>query len=156
MLDTHSILVSMIAQDIDAGNQNYEITFSKPKTWLSWVKDAFRIPKSSTFLPHLWMSIWGGVPSSSLWNASKWAFGNWAICSLLPIPFKSQDLRPGWCGSVDWAPTCKLNGHCFGSQSGRVPGLRGQVPSQGCTRGNHTWMYLSLSFSFPSALSGNK
>ena len=26
----------------------------------------------------------------------------------------------------------------------------GQVPSRGCTRGNHTLMFLSLSFSLPS------
>ena len=32
----------------------------------------------------------------------------------------------------------------------------GQVPSWGCTRGNHTLMFLSLSFSFPSPLSKNK
>ena len=29
----------------------------------------------------------------------------------------------------------------------------GQVPSGGCTRGNHTLMFFSLSFSFPSSLS---
>ena len=151
MLDTHSILVSVIAQDIDAGNQNYEITFSKPKTWLSWVKDAFRIPKSSTFLPHPWMSIWWGVPSSSLRNASKWAFGNWAICSLLPIPFKSQDLRPGWCGSVHWAPACEPKGVRFNSQPWAHAWVVGQVPSQRRVRGNHTLMFLSLSLlPFPS------
>ena len=32
----------------------------------------------------------------------------------------------------------------------------GQVPSWGCTRGNHTLMFLSLSFSFPSPLAKNK
>ena len=32
----------------------------------------------------------------------------------------------------------------------------GQVPSRGCTRGKHTLMFLSLSFSFPSPLSKNK
>ena len=29
----------------------------------------------------------------------------------------------------------------------------GQVPSRGCVRGNHTLMFLSLSFSLPSPLS---
>ena len=32
----------------------------------------------------------------------------------------------------------------------------GQVPSSGCVRSNHTLMFLSLSFSFPSPLSKNK
>ena len=32
----------------------------------------------------------------------------------------------------------------------------GQVPSRECARGDHTLMFLSLSFSFPSPLSKNK
>ena len=32
----------------------------------------------------------------------------------------------------------------------------GQVPSRGCVRDNHTLIFLSLSFSFPSSLSKNK
>ena len=31
-----------------------------------------------------------------------------------------------------------------------------QVPSRGCARGNHTLMFLSLSFSLPAPLSENK
>ena len=31
----------------------------------------------------------------------------------------------------------------------------GQVPSRGRVRGNHTWLFLSLSFSLPSPLSNN-
>ena len=34
--------------------------------------------------------------------------------------------------------------------------VAGQVPSRGCVRGNHTLMFLSLSFSLPSPLSKNK
>ena len=34
--------------------------------------------------------------------------------------------------------------------------VAGQVPSRGCARGNHTLMYLPLSFSLPSHLSKNK
>ena len=34
--------------------------------------------------------------------------------------------------------------------------VSGPVPSRGCTRGNHTLMFLSLSFSLPSSLSNNK
>ena len=32
----------------------------------------------------------------------------------------------------------------------------GQVPHRGCTRGNHTLMFLSLFFSLPSPLSQNE
>ena len=60
----------------------------------------------------------------------------------------------GWCSSVDWALACEQ----------RVPGLipshhawvAGQLPSEGRSRGNHTLMFLSLSFSFLSPLSKNK
>ena len=34
--------------------------------------------------------------------------------------------------------------------------VAGQVPSRGCMRGNHTLMFLSLSFSLPSPSSKNK
>ena len=34
--------------------------------------------------------------------------------------------------------------------------VAGQVPSRGCARGNHTLMFLSLPFSFPSSLKINK
>ena len=34
--------------------------------------------------------------------------------------------------------------------------VAGQVSNRGHTRGNHTLMFLSLSFSFPSPLSKNK
>ena len=34
--------------------------------------------------------------------------------------------------------------------------VAGQVPSRGCVRGNHTLMFLSLSFSLPTPLSKNK
>ena len=37
-----------------------------------------------------------------------------------------------------------------------MPGLQGQVSSMGYTRGNHTLMFLSLSFSLLSPLSKNK
>ncbi|KAF6094780.1 hypothetical protein HJG60_011875 [Phyllostomus discolor] len=36
-----------------------------------------------------------------------------------------------------------------------MPGFAGQVPSGGCSKGNHTLMFLSLSFS-PLSLSKNK
>ena len=64
--------------------------------------------------------------------------------------------RSGWCRSVDWAPACKPKGHWFDSQSGYMPGLRTRSPVGGAPRGNHTLMFLFLSFSLPFPLSKNK
>ena len=63
---------------------------------------------------------------------------------------------PGWCGSVDCMPACKPKGCWFDSQSGHMPGLWDRLPNSGCVRGNHTFMFLTLFFSFPSPLSKNK
>ena len=46
-------------------------------------------------------------------------------------------------------------GHQFNSQSGHMPGVADQVSSWGRAKGNHTSMFLSLSFSLPSLLSKN-
>ena len=64
-----------------------------------------------------------------------------------------EDYRywPGWCGSVDWVSACEPKGLWFNAQSGHRPGV-GQVPSWGRIRGNHTLVFLSLSFSLPSPL----
>ena len=35
---------------------------------------------------------------------------------------------PGWCGSVDWAPSCEPKGRWCDSQSGHSPGLRARPP----------------------------
>ena len=43
------------------------------------------------------------------------------------IPHRSHER----CGSVDWAPFCKLKGHQFNSQSGHLPGLWARSPVGG-------------------------
>ena len=63
---------------------------------------------------------------------------------------------PGWCGSVDWAPAYESKGRWFDSQSRAHAWVAGQVPSRAHTRGNHPFMFLSLSFFLPSPLSKNK
>ena len=50
---------------------------------------------------------------------------------------------------------CKLKGHWFHSQTGHMPGLWARSPVEGRARGNHTLMFISLSFSFSSSLSKN-
>ena len=65
----------------------------------------------------------------------------------LLIHFKRTIRSSGWCGSVDWAPACESKGHQFDSQSRAHDCVAGQVPSRGRMRGNHTLMFLSLSFS---------
>ena len=62
---------------------------------------------------------------------------------------------PNWCGSVDWVPACEPKGCWFDSQSGHMPELQARSLVEG-TRGNHTLMFLSLSFSLPSPVSKNK
>ena len=47
---------------------------------------------------------------------------------------------------TSWIPS---QGACLGCEPG-------QVPSGGHVRGNHTLMFLSLSFSFPSPISKNE
>ena len=75
----------------------------------------------------------------------------------LRLSNKKNNNSSCWCGSV--------SGLSAGQQSKgslvRFPvrahaWVSGQVPSTGCTRGNHTLMFLSLSFSLPSPLKINK
>ena len=63
---------------------------------------------------------------------------------------------PGWCDFVDLVLACKPKGSRFNSQSRAHAWVAGQVPGWGHARGNHTLMFLSLSFSFPSPLYKNK
>ena len=65
--------------------------------------------------------------------------------------FKGKQLGPGWCGSVDWAPTCELQRHWFDSQSGRMPGFRARSPVGGTREATTHWCFSSL----PSPLSKN-
>ena len=50
---------------------------------------------------------------------------------LSQILLKERGLYPGWCGSVDWVPTCEPKGLRFDSQSGHMPGLRARSPVGG-------------------------
>ena len=62
---------------------------------------------------------------------------------------------PGWCSSVDWEwAVNQMSPVQFPVRAHAC--VAGQVPSGGHMRGNHTLMFLSLSFSFPSPLSKNK
>ena len=59
---------------------------------------------------------------------------------------------PGWCGSVDWVLAYEPTGCQFDSRCTTHTWVAGHVPSGGHARGNHTLMFLSLSFSLPSPL----
>ena len=43
----------------------------------------------------------------------------------------SSICSPGWCGSVDCALVCELQGRWFDSQSGHMPGFRARCPVGG-------------------------
>ena len=63
---------------------------------------------------------------------------------------------PGWCGSVDWVlANPALKGSLVGFPVWAHAWVEGQIPSRGHSRGNHTLVFLSLSFSLPSPLSKN-
>ena len=44
------------------------------------------------------------------------------------VILKENDNRPGWRGSVDWAPAWEPKGLWFDSQSGHMPGLQARSP----------------------------
>ena len=59
-------------------------------------------------------------------------------------------------GVAQWTEHCEPKGRQFDSQSRAHIWVVGWVPIVGYMRSNHTLMFLSLSFSFPSPLSKNK
>ena len=86
----------------------------------------------------------------------RWVQPLWKAVRRYVKKFKIESACPGWCGSVDWVLACEPKGYWFDSQSGHMPGLWAQILSGGHMRGNHTLMFLSLSFSFPSHFSKSK
>ena len=86
-------------------------------------------------------------------HALEWLITLWVICRtfisscLQALSNLKEETRPGWCSSVDCVPACKPKGHRFDSQSGHIPELWPRFPSWTYERGNHTLMFISLSFS---------
>ena len=64
----------------------------------------------------------------------------------LPLTFCNLKTTPcaGWCGSVDWVPTCKPKGHQFDSQSGQMSGLRARSPVGSMWQATTHWCFLPL------------
>ena len=58
--------------------------------------------------------------------------------------FERIEISPGWCSSVDWAPTCNPKGCRFDSQSGHMPGLRARSPVGGVQGVTAHWCFLPL------------
>ena len=75
------------------------------------------------------------------------------ILLFLSVILKLTLIHSDWCGSVGWTLSCKLKSDQFDSQSGYMPRLWVKSPVGWHLRGNHTLMFLSLSFSLPSSLS---
>ena len=90
-----------------------------------------------------------------------WHFWILLILKITIYPFQihrnlqhqNSKYSPGWYGSVDWALAWEPTGCWSDSQSRAHAWVVGQVTSRQRARGNHTLMFLSLSFSFPSPLS---
>ena len=70
--------------------------------------------------------------------------------------FKIFSLRPWLVWLSGLSASLRTKGSPVGFPVRAHAWLAGQVPSRGSTRGNHTLMFLSLSFSLPSPLSKNK
>ena len=57
---------------------------------------------------------------------------------------------PGWCGSVDWTPTCEAKGRWFDSQTGHMPGLQARSSVGGAPEATTRWCFSPfLSLSLP-------
>ena len=81
--------------------------------------------------------------------------GKWP--TKIKVPEKKRKISPGWCGSVDWAPTCEPKGCWFDSQSGYMPGLWARSPIGGVREATAHWCVSpSLSPSTPLSLKRNK
>ena len=71
--------------------------------------------------------------------------------------YLEQTVSPGWCGSVDWAPACKLMGHRFNSLSGHMLGLGARSLVGGIREATTHWYFSSfLSLFLPLSLKINK
>ena len=87
------------------------------------------------------------------WKVGIWMFVNNPICLKLLL----EKLGEGNKGLEPWlvwlsglSTGCKPKHHRFHSQSRHIHAwVVGQVPSRGHARGNHTLLFLSLSFSLP-------
>ena len=86
-----------------------------------------------------------GLRNNRHWEMQKWGVG-------MGKSGKISTPRPDWCDSVDWALACEPKGCRFISQSEHMSGLLARSPAGGSASSNHTLMFLSLSFSFPSLL----
>ena len=97
-----------------------------------------------------------GLFCCSFFNFLERVFSSFNFQPSLFCNIKIVNCIPGWCGSVDCLLSCEPESCRFDSQSKAHAWVAGQVPSRGCVRGNHALMFLSLCFSFLSALYKNK
>ena len=79
-------------------------------------------PQADSLCPALYATPSGSVSFLATWTCP--------ILGSEPCPKKKRKTRtkkwkgPGWCGSVDWTPACKLKGYQFDSWSQYMPGLQ--------------------------------
>ena len=72
------------------------------------------------------------------------------VTVFLSVRHKKQLISPGWCGSVAECSLVSQRVAGLIPGLGHKPGLLARSPVGGRVRGNHTLMFLSLSFSFSS------
>ena len=108
---------------------------------------------SHIFLPHPFLpfSVGKGVRCKMTLRSSGWD----------KYLLSRKKIISGWCGSVNWALAWELKGCQFNSQPGHMPGFQVGSLVWGMWEATHlsiSWalISLSLSFSLPSHLFGNK
>ena len=115
--------------------------------------------------PHFPTHLPSRAKSSALFSSESWVGSFLCVKYLMErgiyhtwnISYWLKDLVEPW---LVWlsglSAGLQTKGRWFDSLSGHMPGLQARFPSAGRARGNHTLMFLSLSFSLPSPLSKNK
>ena len=113
-------------------------------------------PESILCLEGWWNILMNECPLENTWGNARLVLtltlNNAAEVNKL---IKRTKLCPGWCGSVDWVPTCEPQGHWFDSQSEHMPGLQARCPVGGAQKTSTHW-YFSPSLSPSLSLSKNK
>ena len=96
----------------------------KTEKWLALSQDrpGFEIKLYYLQLMRLWAC---NLESLSMY---LWQSGVTFVSEETERACKSYRVGPGWCGSVDWVPACKPEGHWFDSQSGHMPELQARSP----------------------------
>ena len=129
---------------------------------INWLSPVYTPTRNWT--SYLTYVPWLGISNPQAFGVWDDTLTNWAIqpghdvhlkCHIiLHFNHTELDLKkengPGWCGSMDWAPTCKPQGHLFDSQSEHIPGLQTKYQAGGAWEATTLWCFSPSIPPFPS------